>query len=293
MLIAPCACPGLQKTSIDNIVHIDRLYASRIHARQAIIAQYPGALACLDSGLGMLTELYQFLITAYLPRRYPSIFRLDSPSSTVRNLLTGETLPLAAPADRHETLRLINRTVDEDFLMLLPSPDGDGYSLQAFIWAYPVGFDPQSKLGLKLRDAHAPVPGYSEKLARSMDRYFGALEPGDVRCRVNWAVATSDALCERGEYHLYPGQEPRETAFEVEGCFVRCELQTLFALPGSGGRVLSVHLYLYPLGEIRDAGLGEEMAEAVDGLGRGNVEGFHRYKRYVGRSVSLLGWLRG
>ncbi|KAL8717408.1 MAG: hypothetical protein Q9225_005339 [Loekoesia sp. 1 TL-2023] len=270
---------GLQKTDINCITHIDSTYPKRIKARQDIVRQYPGALDSLDSGVGVLNELYEFLMQEYLPHRYPTLFHLDSSAGAVENQVTNEILPLTTPADRYETLRKINRNVDEDFLMMLPSPDGDGYSLQAFVWAYPVGFDPQSKMGIKLRDAHNPVPGYKEKLAPSMDRYFGRLQPGSVVCRVNWALATSDRLCERGEYHLYPGQEPTETAFDLEKCYVRCELQTLFALPKSGGRILSVHLYLYPLQEIKDVGLGREMAEAIDGLKKGNVPGFYRYKR--------------
>lgn len=277
----PCAntWEGLKKTDINNITQIDSTYAERVKARQEIVYQYPGALDCLDSAVGMLNELYDFLMQAYLPHRYPTIFHLDSSTNTVENLITHEKLPLTARLNRFETLQIINRNTDEDFLMLLPSPDADGYTLQSFIWAYPVGFDPQSKLGLKLRDAHNPVPGYKEKLALSMDRYFSKLEPGDVRCRVNWALATNDHLCERGEYHLYEGQEPTETEVEVEKCWVRCELQTLFALPKSGGRVLSVHLYLYPLKEVKDVGMGREMVEAIDGLKGGNVPGFHRYKR--------------
>ena len=271
---------GLKKTDINNITHIDRLYAERLKARQDIAHQYPGALDCLECAVGMLNEIYEFLVQEYLPRRYPSVFHLDISSSLVVNTVTNEELPLTAPNNRYETLRIINRNVEEDFLMLLPSPDGDGYSLQCFIWAYPVGFDPQSKLGVKLRDAHNPVPGYKEKLTLSMDRYLAGLEPGNVKCRVNWAVATNDSLCERGEYHLYPGQEPTETDFDLGSCYVRCELQTLFALPKSGGRILSVHLYLYPLQEIKDMGLGPAMAEAIDGLKGGNVPGFHRYKRY-------------
>ena len=258
---------------------MDSLYAERIIARQDIIRQYPGAVGCLDTGVGMLNELYEFLVQEFLPQRFPTIFRLDCSTETVKNLVTKENLPLMAPADRYETLKTLNRNVDEDFLMLLPSPDRDGYSLQSFVWAYPVGFDPQSKLGMKLRDAHQPVPGYNEKLAPSMDRYFSNLEPGNVKSRVNWALATNDNLCERGEYHLYPGQEPTETEFDLENCHVRCELQTLFALPKSGGRILSVHLYLYPLQEIKDVGLGSEMAEAIDGFKNGNVPGFYRYKR--------------
>ena len=46
-----------------------------------------------------------------------------------------------------------------------------------------------------------------------------------------------------------------------------------------GLRVLGVHLYLYPLREIKDGGLGPAMAEAIDGLKSGNVPCFHRYKR--------------
>ena len=132
---------------------------------------------------------------------------------------------------------------------------------------------------MKLRDAHQPVPGYKEKLALSMDRYFSNLEPGNVKRRVNWALATNDNLCERGEYHLYPGQEPTETDFNLQNCHVRCELQTSFAQPKSGGRILSVHLYLYPLQEVKDVGLGPEIAKAIDGFKDGNVPGFHRYKR--------------
>ena len=277
----PCAdtWEGLQKTDINGIIHIDSLYAERIKARQDIVRQYPGALDCLDSGVGMLNELYEFLVQEYLPHRYPTIFRHDLSTGAVENQVTNEILPLTAPADRYETLQKINRNVEEDFLMLLPSPDCDGYSLQSFVWAYPVGFDPQSKLGIKLRDAHQPVPGYKEKLALSMDRYFSNLEPSNPKCRVNWGIATNNNLCERGEYHLYPGQEPKETEFDLENCYVRCELQTLFALPKSGGRILSVHLYLYPLQEIKDVGLGPEMVKAIDGLKSGNVPGFHRYKR--------------
>ena len=67
--------------------------------------------------------------------------------------------------------------------------------------------------------------------------------------------------------------------FELENWHVRCELQTLFALPKSGGRILSVYLNLYPLQEIKDVGLGPEMARAIDEYKNGNAPGFHQYKR--------------
>ena len=53
-----------------------------------------------------------------------------------------------------------------------------------------------------------------------------------------WAMATNDSLCEDGEYHLHEGQEvSTETENKILNCWVRCELQTLFAprKPREGG----------------------------------------------------------
>lgn len=75
--------------------------------------------------------------------------------------------------------------MDEDILILLPSDDGDGYSLKGFVNCFPAGFNTKEKLGLKLRDIHTPVPGYKQKLELSMDRFFDRLEVGKVVKRAN------------------------------------------------------------------------------------------------------------
>ncbi|KAI0130407.1 hypothetical protein BJ170DRAFT_314229 [Xylariales sp. AK1849] len=272
---------GVKKTDINWITRMDQQYAERIEERRKILEQYPGALGCIDRApaADTVNELYIFIFTHYLPKRYPSIFRINTKTATCNNMILNEKYPLTPPADPMVTLRHLALAVDEDFLMLLPSPDGDGYSLQAFTWLYPVGFDPQDKLGKTLAELHGPVPSYREHLQKSMDRYFGRVAPGTVVNRVNWAVATSSTLCERGEYHLYSeDQVSSTTEIDLDDTWVRCELQTLFALPG-GGKVLSVHLYLYPIREIKDAGLTEEMCRAIDGFGAGNAAGFSLYKR--------------
>lgn len=259
---------------------MDQQYVERIEERKKILKQYPGALGFVETGVEMVNELYTFLMTHYLPKRYPTMFELNKKKSVLHNLVLEEDYPLEPSADTLTTLRIIALVVDEDFLMLLPSPDGDGYSLQAFVWLYPVGFDPAGKLGVKLRDAHKPVPGYKQHLQMSMDRYFERLVPGKVVDRVNWAVATNSSLCERGEYHLYSDdQVSTQSDIDLDDTWVRCELQTLFGLPKTGGRILSVHLYLYPIQEMKDVGLAEEMCRAIDGYGQGNAGGFFRYKR--------------
>ncbi|CAK7218069.1 hypothetical protein SBRCBS47491_003381 [Sporothrix bragantina] len=289
---------GLRKTTVNTITRIDQQYVERIGERKRILEQYPGALGCIPSGEPMVRDFYTFLVTHYLPKRYPTVFVLKEsktssknpknakPTKTLHNKILNEHLPLEPPSDIIDVLRIIALTVDEDFLMLQPDADGDGYALTAFVWMYPVGFDPVDKLGIKLRDAHGPVPGYKQHLQKSMERYFGRLGPGNVVDRINWAVATNASLCERGEYHLYEGDDKKEEDdaslqkdVDLDDTWVRCELQTLFALPRHDARILSVHLYLYPIREIKQVGLAEVMERAIDGYGKGNVPGFARYKR--------------
>jgi hypothetical protein len=49
---------------------------------------------------------------------------------------------------------------------------------------------------------------------------------------------------------------------------------------------------LYPLSEIKEEGLGEALAEAIDGLKEGNAPGFHFYKRAAVWGESAKAFLR-
>ena len=61
--------------------------------------------------------------------------------------------------------------------------------------------------------------------------------------------------------------------------FLRSERQTLHRLPKSEALVFAFKTYLYPIKEIKDEGLGEELAQAIDGLKKGNAPDMHFYKR--------------
>ena len=43
--------------------------------------------------------------------------------------------------------------------------------------------------------------------------------------------------------------------------------------------MFAFHTYTYPIKEIKDEGLGEELAKAIDGLKEGSVPQMHAYKR--------------
>ena len=60
---------------------------------------------------------------------------------------------------------------------------------------------------------------------------------------------------------------------------LRCERQLVHRLPETKALVFSLKTYLTPITQIKEEGLGEQLAEAVDGLKKGNVPEIHRYKK--------------
>jgi hypothetical protein len=172
-------------------MHIDSSYPERLKARRAVANTRPEVLACLPAGLPAVHELYDFLVTHWLPGRYPTVFARLPDHRGLMNKVTGENLPLISPSDGRQALEILNRNVDDDVLFMTPFGQEDGggsqpkFALNALMWAFPNHSDPKKRLGGSLSDLHQRVPGYPEKLEMSMDRFFGKLEVGKVVCRSN------------------------------------------------------------------------------------------------------------
>lgn len=145
----------------------------------------------------------------YLPKRYPTIFQTQD--SSVQNLVTGQSWPtsLSDSSPTKLALEILPKNVDEDFFILLPHHQHDAkqpisemeihdeneiYVLEAYSAFFPSGFEPENKLGKRLTSIHDPVPGYKEKLEKSMDRFFRKLPAGKCVKRLNWAVTVDEEL---------------------------------------------------------------------------------------------------
>jgi hypothetical protein len=212
-----------------------------------------------------LFEWYAFVMGRYLPTRYPSMFRLvglPGEKEMIESLVTGLKVPIEAgelirfsfsssssmeeseknTTDENEKekqrllliLDTLGSWIDEDFLILLPSPPTQSpslaptpnsdpetypkYHLQSYTTYYPAGFDTRTKLSLPLSQIHTPVPGYKEKLEKSMDRFFARLEVGRFVVRVNWSVMTKGTglFAAFGGLHDH-NSGTEERAIKVEG----------------------------------------------------------------------------
>lgn len=182
--------PGIQDASVSELIEMDKNYLNRITLRREIMSKYPETvLAADDSVKPAVDEFYIWLVGTYLPTRFPRMFTLQSStektSAYLYNQVTDERLPLSPETKPIDTLRVMGGLIDDDLLFLLPSTDGDGYTLKGFVTCFPNGFNTAKKFDLKLRDIHKPVPKYREKLEKSMDRYFERIPVGKVVKRAN------------------------------------------------------------------------------------------------------------
>ncbi|KAL3464420.1 hypothetical protein BJX64DRAFT_96534 [Aspergillus heterothallicus] len=329
-----------------ELIPMDKTYRDRLALRKSLLASHPDVVRALNTSKDeperntrireALCEWYAFVMGEYLPSRYPTMFRLipgeKGDGTVLENTVTGDSFSI----DPEAVLRSMGSTtegedafllhlmdilssyIDEDFLILFPNPtsttqssvpqtDEPPYTLQLYNTYYPAGFNPHEKLGLPLAQIHTPVPGYKQKLEKSMDRFFARVEVGRFVVRANWSIMTPGArlFAAFGGLHDHSPEdldvkkgddegkkEVVEETMDVEGydgsgTYLRCERQTLHRLPKSRAIVFAFHTYAYPIKDIKDEGLGEEMAVAIDGLKEGNVPGIHAYKRgtYWGEAV--------
>lgn len=282
---------GLTRLTISDLIAMDKTYLSRVTLRKEIMRTHPSTvLQARPESTSAVNELYTFLFSIYLPQRFPQIFLLTSTS--LYNTATCSSIPLTPSSDPIENLSRIGENIDDEFLILLKAEDGDGYVLKAFVTCFPSGFDTEKKLGLRLREIHAPVPGYKEKLEMSMDRFFDRLEVGRVVSRVNWSITTHDKLFAPYGNHLYADEEAQEEEVDINNTYLRCERQLLHRLPYSKALIFSFKTYLYPISEIKEEGLGEDLATAIDGLKAGSVPQMNVYKKAIVWGEAVQSFLR-
>lgn len=286
---------AIQNLDPSELLTMDRTYAQRIQYRKRIIKESGDICIGVNDDKRIrpaVKELYAYLLGHYLPKRYPSMFKLHYASFETgdqfmfENLVTKQIFPVepAHVTNTRTLLSTLGQCIDEDFLFLLPEKDSDDpkYRLEAYVCICPSGWDPTVKLGKRLATIHGPVPGYKDKLEGSMDRYFNSLEAGKYVRRSNWSITQHEELFvpDPNTNHGVEGKlEPALKEVDPDQIFLRCERQTLHRLPNSKAIVFAFKTYMDSIRDIKLEGLGNDLADAIDGLKSGNVPSMNVYKR--------------
>lgn len=170
---------------LSDLIQIDKHLSQRLSLRISILNSHPDSVGTFATAEPAVNELYIFLTSHYLPRRFPGVYKHDWTGSSLMNTVLGMHYPLTPAKSPSQTLIRLNSIIDQDFMLLLPAPDGQGYTLQAYLTCFASGFQVAGLLGKSIGDLHDEVPGYRDKLQNKMERWFEKLPIGKVARRSN------------------------------------------------------------------------------------------------------------
>ncbi len=270
---------GLMPLDEAGWLEIDDGFAATLATKRDLLATRPAEVfAALPEAQGPAEELLDHL-AGHLPRHHPTVYTRDG--DVLHNSRTDERWNVAQPA--LHPLDLCGRLVQEDFCLLEAA--GESHRLIGASLCAPARWRLADKLRKPLAAIHAPVPGFGERLARPVDRFFFLLRPESPMWRLNWGI--NDDPTPFQPEHL-PAAGPVTADNAGERLWLRVERQTLRRLPQTGTTVFGIRTHITPLGvAIADAATAASLASAL----REMPPAMQAYKSIAPVAAALLTWL--
>jgi hypothetical protein len=255
-------------------------FASQLERRRRLLDERHGEVfGALRESLAGQAETLRLLLE-HLLRHFPDAYADEG--GEVVNRATDERFAPAGFADR--PLELAGRLVQEDLCLMQESEAG--YRLVAAVLCFPSRWRLRDKLGRPLDAIHEPVPGFDQRLAAPVGRFFARLDVGRPVWRVNWS------LIDTPELFLLPEHRTRVCDLTPEDAgerlWLRVERQTLRRLPATGDVLFTIRTHVERLVEVLDepasaAALAARVREMPDAIAR--------YKSIAPVRGPLLAWL--
>lgn len=152
----------------------------------------------------------------------------------------------ASQADAAAQLQALGRAWEADVVWLAPRAAGLFHVIGGIV-CFPSSWALTEKLGLPIRDVHAPVPGLNQALGGQVDRFLAKLASGTAWSRENWSLSRSD---ERNQHTSRP-REALDADTPLDEVRIRLEHQLLMRLPESGAVLFGIRIELVPLTELK------------------------------------------
>ena len=273
---------GLKALDPGDWIEIDDTFAAQLaERRRRLDGQRAEVFQALPESLLGQAEVLALLLD-HLPGRFPGVYRRAS--DAIENLVTGERFGLDLAAWRDAPLELAGRLVQEDLCLMRRSERG--YRLIAAVLCFPSNWRLADKLGRPLDLIHEPVPGFAERLAAPVERFFAGLQVERPVWRANWT------LSDTSELFLPPGHRRRSEPVAAERAgeqvWLRVERQTLRRLPRTRDVLFTIRTYIEPLAQVIDRpATARALAERLREL----PEATAAYKGIAPFRAPLLAWL--
>ena len=227
-------------------IEIDEQFVKYLSQKDTLLkTRHSEVFASLPGTAASQKEVLELLLD-HLLKRFPQHYRRQG--QTIEAIATHQVWHI--PDFESAPLDLAGRLVQEDLLLMERSRQG--YRLVAASLCFPLRWRLREKLGCPLTQIHAPVPGYSEKLAHPVDSVFNRLKSSHPVWRLNWSIVESPEL-------FFPPDKAKPGWEKMINCqnagdqlFLRIERQTLRRLAISGDILFTVRTYVHPLRVLED-----------------------------------------
>jgi hypothetical protein len=250
---------GLRPLDLADWIELDDDYAAELAAKATVRERHPDTVfVALPEATDACQEVLDALVE-HLEATWPQHFRRHG--ATVDNALTGETVKV--DGSTLHPLDAASRLVQEDLVVMI---DRDGTLVfGAGSVCFPNRWDLRSKLGLPLRDVHAPVSLLNDQLGDTIDKFFARLTPERGFWRLGWGVLDSADL-----YQPLDGTAaPRPDTPTPGDLVIRVERETLRRFPCTGSVLFTIRTHLMLAAELAaDPRHGPVIAEAVAAMPR-------------------------
>lgn len=236
---------GLIALPIDEWIEIDDELPVQLREKRALAASRPREVFLALPGSEPAQDEALRLLSAHLARVRPDLYRVADGRIAVAPLAESHEL-----AGRAAPLELAGQLVQED-LCLMERGEG-GWTLTAASVSFPTRWRLADKIGRPLGAIHDPVPGFADKLAAPVARFFDRLKVERPVWRLNWSLLDDPALFQPTG-HGRTGRDASVTGANAgDRLWLRVERQTLSRLPESGAVLFTIRVHRWPLARLAE-----------------------------------------
>lgn len=183
-------------------------------------------------------------------------------------------------------LEAASRLVQEDLCLM--EYDGSDWRLTAASVCFPTRWNLVSKLGQAIDVIHDPVPGFEQKLARPVSRFFDHLKVDKPVWRLNWSLVDDPALYLPGGHGRTEPDETITPENAGERIWLRVERQTLMRFPATDAVLFTIRIHRWPLSALAER---PEAAQRLRAAIETMPEETRRYKSMPVMGAAVLGFL--
>ncbi|KAG8422950.1 hypothetical protein J3459_009869 [Metarhizium acridum] len=237
---------SFKKLDSNYWLELESTYRERITQRRDLYAQQGKEILQALPGSELACKELMEMALQYLGIRYPQHFRVGDGIFVNRILATTHDLSVAEP------LHVLLENVPEDFAVMMRDEKTGRYHLRAGVVCSSLGWKLGQKIGMGLPGVHQAVPGYKEKLAFSVDRFFTRMPASSPIQRGSWGLEIGQPLFLPADHPDWSNRESQNESLCEEDIYLRVDWQTLRRLPLSGAIVFNFKALYTPLCEFAD-----------------------------------------